>query len=364
MERMRVLFAFHTRRASGAEIVMKRALAVLVRRGLEPYVCAPHGEVIDVFSDVARGSLAADGIYPPRPGDVVRLVKFTRGRGIDVLWANSPKAAPIVALAARFSGRPSVWAVHDIVKPSAKNRLFFRTMSTAFAQVVAVSEATRRRLVELGVSGKKIVVARPGIDVDGWRALARNGHRTDGLLERPAVLMVGAITRWKGQHILLDAARALLGRGLHANFYLAGDIIDDSDIAYRGEILEAISSPPLRDRVHYLGKRDDIPGLIAAADIVVHASCEPDPFPTVITESLVLGKPVVASRIGGVPEQIEDGKTGLLFEPNDAMDLALKLSRLLVDGEFRADLGRRAIESSDRFRIEPFAESVFGAIRD
>jgi len=359
---MKTLFVFHTRRASGAEVVIKRALDALVSAQVEPYVCAPRGEVIGFFDGTATGSLELDGVYPPGPGAIARVVRFARDSGMDAIWANSPKAAPIVAVAARLLRLPSVWAVHDIVRPTVKNKLFFKAVAHTFAKVIAVSSATEKRLIELGVSESKIAVARPGIDVSSWRALAGNGRRTE--LAHPSVLMIGALTRWKGQHVFLDAAKALMDRGMRANFYLAGDIVDDGDIPYRERILSALRSPPLRGSVHYLGKRGDVPALIAAADVVVHASCEPDPFPTVVTESLVLGKPVVASRIGGTPEQIDDGETGLLFEPNDPLDLALKISRLLADAELRAKLGRRALESSDRFRLEAFADAVYGAIRD
>lgn len=353
---MRALFVFHTKRASGAEVVIKRALSRLLSHDVEPYVCAPHGEIAGFFDGVLTRNLELEKIYPPALSAISRLKEFVQKNKIELLWANSPKSAPLVAIVSKRTSCPAIWAVHDIMKPTLKNRLFTKALSKRFEKIVAVSDATKKRLVELGANDEKVVVAKPGIDLAQWRAQANGKKHTE--LAHPAVVMVGALTHWKGQHIFLDAAKFILDKGLCANFYIVGDVLDDKDSAYKAEILEKLSAPPLLGFAHYLGKRNDVASIISGSDAIVHASCEPDPFPTVVTESLALGKAVVASRIGGVPEQIIDGETGLLFEPNDPNDLAVRISQLISNSELLKNIGRRAYDSADKFELNEFAKKI------
>jgi len=87
-----------------------------------------------------------------------------------------------------------------------------------------------------------------------------------------------------------------------------------------------------------VGYRTDLPRVFAACDIFVHCPTYPDPFPTVIPEAMMMGKAAVGSRIGGIPEQVADGLTGLTVNPNDPIDLARALNRLLGDPGLRSRL--------------------------
>jgi glycosyltransferase involved in cell wall biosynthesis len=92
--------------------------------------------------------------------------------------------------------------------------------------------------------------------------------------------------------------------------------------------------------------------LLATADIVVHPSVFPDPLPNAIREAMILGKPVIGSRIGGIPEIILDGVTGCLVEPGDPAQLARALHQLLEDPGQRRQLGERAaIHATNHFNI-------------
>ena len=97
----------------------------------------------------------------------------------------------------------------------------------------------------------------------------------------------------------------------------------------------------LGDRVHLVGFRDDIPDVMNAWDVVVHASVRPEPFGRVILEGMLLGKPVMATAAGGVPELIEHGRTGFLVPPGDAAALA-RLSAPRARRARRGAGGRRA----------------------
>jgi glycosyltransferase involved in cell wall biosynthesis len=95
-------------------------------------------------------------------------------------------------------------------------------------------------------------------------------------------------------------------------------------------------------RVHVLGRRNDVPELQCAADLLVAPSCWYEAFSLVLAEAAACGRPAIAARIGGIPEVVQDGQTGMLFEPGDRAALAANLIDLLRDGALRTSLGAAA----------------------
>jgi len=118
-----------------------------------------------------------------------------------------------------------------------------------------------------------------------------------------------------------------------------------------------------------VGFRADIPDVMNAWDVVVHASVRPEPFGRVILEGMLLGKPVVATAAGGVPELIDDGRTGFLVPPGDAAALADRLRGVLSAPADRDAVGRRARAWAQRHfslarQVEEMSEIYEGAARN
>ena len=111
----------------------------------------------------------------------------------------------------------------------------------------------------------------------------------------------------------------------------------------------------LKSKVFFTGYRRDIPQIMAASDIVAHCSIYPDPFPGVVLQGMSLGKPVVASDLGGPREQIEDRISGLLVEPNNPSALAEAICALQSQQEYRAAMGEAAADrATSVFSTERF----------
>ena len=158
------------------------------------------------------------------------------------------------------------------------------------------------------------------------------------------LLHIGRITRWKGQHIFLQAARRLESPA--AVFLVVGGPADHpEDQVYAEEVREQIKT--LGEAGRYLSWVDSPQQAYAIADVVVHSSTTADPLPTVILEAMALGKPVIASRRGGAAEIVADQVTGLLFSPENSEELASAMSRLIEDRTLRYRMGSAAVE---RFR--------------
>jgi glycosyltransferase involved in cell wall biosynthesis len=151
---------------------------------------------------------------------------------------------------------------------------------------------------------------------------------------------------YKGFHVLLDAVRRLRQQGR-----------EDVVLALCGEGPQLPElreqARPLGEQVRFLGRRDDVPQLLGGATIAVVPSLWEEAFGLAVAEGMAAGVPVVASRIGGIPEQVEDGQSGLLVPPGDADALAGALLRLLSDPEERTRLAAQGRERArNHFSIE------------
>jgi glycosyltransferase involved in cell wall biosynthesis len=141
--------------------------------------------------------------------------------------------------------------------------------------------------------------------------------------------MVGRIEGWKGQDVFLDAVRRLPTQLTSAHvFALVGGVVPGS-VAF----LDRISREAQELGVLYLGERMDVPALLCAADVSVHCSTAPDPFPGVVVESLLAGAATIAANAGGLPEMISDPASGILTAPGDSIAIAAALKDLLSAGE-------------------------------
>ncbi len=169
-------------------------------------------------------------------------------------------------------------------------------------------------------------------------------------MDAPCVGIAGNIQEWKGQRVLVDALGCLSER-CDVHCVIAGGVHRAGE-AYAAALRARIAELGLGDRVHLIGFRADIPDVMNAWDVVVHASVRPEPFGRVILEGMLLGKPVVAMAAGGVPELITHEETGWLVPPGDAAALAAQLRQLLADPARTRAVGARSREwARERFAL-------------
>ena len=126
-------------------------------------------------------------------------------------------------------------------------------------------------------------------------------------------------------------------------------LFGDIDLNYRKSLQTLIAKLGLKNKVRLVGFRKDIPNIIAALDIVVHSSVAPEPFGLVIAEAMAMGKPIVAARAGGIPEIVQDGIMGLLFEPGNSSALAEAILAILKDKERASVMGEAGRQRIERF---------------
>lgn len=254
--------------------------------------------------------------------------RWARARGANLLHGHGMRLAPAFAAAARSSGLPLVVSLHNSVPRLAfPARLALGLALRKARRVLAVSDAVARSAAGLNL-GERLVVVPNGIATERFA-----GERRPDFADPPIVLTLARLSPQKDLPTLLEAAVAVPG----ARFRIAGDG------ELRPEIERRIAERGLSERVTLLGRRDDTPELLADADLFCLSSID-EGLSLAILEAMAAGLPVVVTAVGGTPEAVVDGETGLLVPPRDPAALARALNAVLADpARARAlgDAGRR-----------------------
>lgn len=285
------------------------------------------------------------------------LARLIRREGIELVHTNTA-LLPSAGLAARRCGVPHVWHIRELFTEfCALWKLQWRIMNVLADRIVAVSGAVARqfparcrgqvRIIHNGIPASELsgIGAESGADF-------RRRHGLEGAL---LVGLPGRINlRRKGQGVLLEAAARLRPRYPHARFLVIGSPFPGNE-EHQRELERRIRDLRLEEYVLLTGELADMRPAYAALDVVTSCSVLPEALSGVVIEAMAMGKPVVGTAIGGTPEQVEDGVTGLLVSPGDPHELARALDRLLSDAELRRRMGeagrRRFLE---RFEFEGF----------
>lgn len=367
----RILFLHHTAAIGGAELHLLsvareyRATSAVVLFSDGPFRAELENAGVEVILIPTPWATAGVRLGAPQmtvraAASVLRLSCRTArlARNHQLIYANSPKALIVAAAAGFLSRRPVLWFLHDLLDPAHFNaravRQSVRIANRFSARVLANSSATAAAFIRSGGDRSLVEVVHygfappPTVTID--RADARRGLPVAGV---PLIGVFGRLTFWKGQHVVLEALARL--PGVHA--LLVGDECEDAD--YVRGLRARIEELDLSDRVSFLGFRADVANLLAAVDVVVHASVAPEPFGRVIVEGMLAKRPVIAARAGGVPEIIDDGVSGVLVEPDDPTDLANEIAALLGDPARAAEIAETGrARARERFSVTRMLRSI------
>lgn len=273
---------------------------------------------------------------------VSKFADLIQRENIDLVHSDY-HTLPMIAPASRRANVPFMWTVHGWwFKPKFWQKHFFRNIKTAVARSQAVRDGF------LGhppfMPPERLPIVYSGIDTD------RFSPELDGLRLRfeanlkpdvPIVALVARFQKVKGHHVFQLMAEQVALQEPNTHFIVAGEDVFGvtADQIYRDEMLEnAKNNPLLRNRLHYIGFRDDVEQVYAAADVVVCAS-DFESYGKANLEAMACGKPVVSTRRGGPSETVIDGKTGFLVDAGDAEGLAKHVIQLLRNRDLRRTIG-------------------------
>ncbi len=343
---LRVLYIDHTAKLGGGEIFLLNLLLVLQdnitpvvvlfedgplkteleRRNIEVHIFkASNALVTSRKESLARVSpeLIQRGISSVNTA--LRLSQLIMKLNVDLVHTNNLKACLIGGVAARLARKPLVWHVHDRISadylPQSMVSLV-RTMVKVMPTAVVANSVSTLATLNLSTS-KRNTVIYPGVKVGeppvhrSWNQPVRIG-------------IVGRISEWKGQHIFLEIASRVLKVYPATEWVIVGAALFGED-SYSEQLKARAAEPDLKGHVIFRGFQSDVVTEMRSLDIVMHCSISPEPFGQVITEAMVLQKPVIATGAGGVLEIIEDRQSGLLVEMGDIQDAVGAVKMLLAN---------------------------------
>jgi glycosyltransferase involved in cell wall biosynthesis len=311
--------------AAGVDVLV-RPLAVLRRAALSP------AGLIGIGGALAR--------------DAGGLARLCRARDVALVHTNTSVTLGGSA-AARIARVPHVWHVREIYAGFERFWPAYRRLLLSADALPCVSQATR---AQLGATAKAHVL-HDGLALAPERAargLARAALGLPG--EAFVVAILGRISSWKGQDVLIRALAAGGGAGGNGDgdgcggetiALIAGDPWQGEERRLE-ELRELARSLGVEALVRFAGFRPDVENVYGAADVVAVPSTQPDPLPNAALEAAAAGCCVVAADHGGLPEILTDGVTGRLVAPGDASALARALAELRADPAARARLGAAA----------------------
>ena len=263
----------------------------------------------------------------------------------------------VAPVAARMTKLPLVWHVREIGGGGRVDRLQRRMVARMAARAVAISEAVGETLTGCG---ERLTVIPNGVDLTRFQdpdSIA--GYQSLGVAPgTPVVLCIGRLEPWKGQHVLIEAAPAILAAHPGARIVFVGAPAVNKP-EYAEELQTRCMELGIQDAVSFTGPREDVPNLLAAARMLVLPTATAEPFGRTLVEAMAAGVPVVATDAGGPLEIVLDGKTGHLVPTEDAESLAERVNELLADPEHAramGEAGRHRAES--HFNIERVAEAM------
>jgi glycosyltransferase involved in cell wall biosynthesis len=290
-----------------------------------------------------------------------KLARHISRRGIQIVHAYNFYGNVFAIPPARLVAPVVIASIRDRAPYLTAMQKRVQRYACQFADCVLVNaEAVKDWLIGEGYNPKNIVVIPNGVDLsrfDGPRADQRIRQEFGFGPDTPVVTVVSRLTRLKGIENFLEAAAALKPRYPDARFLIVGET-SPHDRPYLKELTDLAARLGVADRVTFTGLRSDVAELLATATVAVMPSLN-EALSNVLLESMAAGAPVVATRVGGTPEALIDGDTGLLVEPGDSAAIATAVARLLDDRELATRLGRSARSLiADKFSVDRMVRST------
>ena len=349
---VRVLQVVGNAIVGGMESCVLRLVERLPRECFETTVLCPFESL---FTEALR-ERGLEVLITPMPEELSwpslqMTCALVEAHGIDVLHAHMPNAHLLAGLAARLTGRPVLTTIH--ARQLATQDVEVQRLVGSHVSVVCRHTSPPGR--GLGIAARRLPRTPSGVDPPRAAPRGDGGARAGlraafGIAEdRPLVGFVGRLSPEKGPEVFLRAVLLLHGLLPGAHFVIVGDG------PLREELQRFVERFALAERTHFAGTRGDMPAVYRELDAVVSSS-HSEAMPLALMEAMASGVPVVATRVGGVPDLVDQGRTGWLVGPRDFEGLADRVAHTLRTPGQRERMGAAARERAvSRFEL---ADSV------
>ncbi len=358
----------------GVELGTIEIASELQKQGIKNFVASQGGRLT---ADLAKMKvkhfslpLKTKNIFKMRK-NANELAKLIKDNGINIVHARSRAPAWSAYWAAKKAGVHYMTTFHGTygLGPWGIKKIYNKVMTLGERVIVISNHIKNHVLQHYKVDENKLRLVHRCVDVEKFSPdlvsqeriikATKEYHLPE---DKPVLTLIGRITRWKGQHLLVEA----LSKMKNKNYYcvIAGD--DQGRVNYVDEIKELATKYRLKNRVGFYGKVLDPQALMQASTVVLSTAIEPEAFGRISVEGQAMGKIVVASDIGGSLDTITDGVTGKLFKSGNAISLAnaLDWSLKLSEEEKKKIANAAKKNAKDNFTKQIMCDKTIAVYRE
>ncbi|MFA4991667.1 MAG: glycosyltransferase [Candidatus Omnitrophota bacterium] len=314
----------------------------LVKRGHKVIVVSGGGRMVRALTDMNVKHVELP-VHKKSPFTIIdsikRLEEIIRLERVDIVHARSRVPGIIAFFAARHTGAAFITTAHGYYS----THLLSRVMSWSKYVIVASGVIGRHMIDDFGVPHERLRFIPRGVDLEKFRfnppdAAAKSEYR---------IGVIGRITPIKGHAFFLQAIARVIRLFPKVKISIVGDAPRDKP-EYRHRLEALARQLNISNFVEFLGTREDVPRIMSQLDLLVLPSMGQEAFGRVIIEAGASGVPVIATRIGGAVEIIEDGQTGILVKPGDILEMVESIIKLLKDRELARSCAVEAKKKIDK----------------
>jgi glycosyltransferase involved in cell wall biosynthesis len=268
---------------------------------------------------------------------IKKLLKIIKEEKINLVHTNSSRSMMYAALLRLFHRIKVIWHV----RITDKDRVIDRILELFAKKIITNSNAAARRFCWVK-NKSKVVAIYNGLDLKTFDKKKDVAKIKKELSIKNEDIVIGTIAKLqpkKGIHILLNAAAPIIKKFPSIKFLIVGDDAD-TEGAYLKKLKSLAQQLNITEHIIFSGYRDDIPQIMEIIDIFTFPSFS-ESFGRSLLEAMAASKPIIASNVGGIPEVVVDGETGVLVPPGNSTELAAAISYLLKDNNLIKKMGRK-----------------------
>jgi glycosyltransferase involved in cell wall biosynthesis len=368
MNEMRVLHLRKSEGFYGAEKVILALSGGMRGRGVQSWIgCIndsrnPCPVLFDEANRTGLPALLLPCAMRFDPSTLRNIVTRARSLKIGIIHCHGFKADFYGFLAGRRLGIPVISTQHGWTHSNRLIRVWERAdliLLRRFSRVAAVSSEIEMELLNRGVAPAGVITVTNGISMPDLRGRSDDFLESQGASRKNVMIgIVGRLSVEKGHRDFLQAVGRVAHARPEARFWIVGSgTLRDKLEAYSRKL--GVSGV-----VRFLGFRGDMETIYAHLDIVVSASLR-EGIPIALLEAMAMARPVIATRVGGIPSIIDDGVSGILVPPQDPETLADRILDLLIHPERRKEIGRSARQKvAERFSSERMCGEYISIYRE
>lgn len=287
-----------------------------------------------------------------------QLNKIINGYKIRLVWCSNIRALLTIALLTRLRRIPVIWNIWLARKFGRWTGLIYgfsfflanRIVTEYYRQSSTLFYGWERNLLV-----DKVMTVYTGLEVERFvKPIGTPADIQVELAEMYTIVSCGRITPRKGFEYLIEAATILRSRNRRILVKIVGDALSNDDRAYLRDLKHRVATRSLEDVVAFLGWHDDVRPILEAADVYVSSSLD-EGLPGAVREAQAMGKPVIATDVGGTAEAIANGRSGHLVSSGDPNALADAIDGLIINSQLAREMGKYGRQRvSSLFGIEKF----------